>query len=45
MVNSQVFGESEVILLKVVRWHFCQVYNIFSIKISNLFEIVLKIEK
>ena len=26
--QSQIFDESEVIqILKVVRWHFCQVYN------------------
>ena len=35
--QSQIFYESEVIqILKVVRWHFCQVYN-KSIKACHYF--------
>ena len=30
--QSQIFDESEVIqILKVVRWHFCQVYKVPNI--------------
>ena len=30
--QSQIFDESEVIqILKVVRWHFCQVYEVVSL--------------
>ena len=33
--QSQIFDESEVIqILKVVRWHFCQVYVVVVVVIS-----------
>ena len=32
--QSQIFDEREVIqIIKVVRWHFCQVYVIFMFEI------------
>ena len=35
--QSQIFDESEVIqILKVVRWHFCQVYTDSSVDEVNL---------
>ena len=36
--QSQIVDESEVIqILKVVRWHFCQGYNVLSMSINIYF--------
>ena len=41
--QSQIFDDSEVIqILKVVRWHFCQVYIFFE-NVSTYVEATTKV--